>query len=269
MSQDSTMELKTSLREALVKDGSMVKMKAHMRERVLSILRNKTLDEGRPVYSETTETKEVKEKKEERRGYAVVADFLKNRNLDYSLSLLKGEAGMDNESVQLDIPEDALKRVTGGARSGSLLSNIIEDWIKLASSSQTPSVAPPIAQTAPPSPPKSEEGCSEGSVSSSVSYADNQGALSASESQDGFVVSAPGEKDPEEKTPDQGTFIQHQVEEDGRVIQSTIDSDDDMSSYEDDDEDDDDNIQKQTYEDEFSAADDGDDDDDVDDDDAF
>eukprot|EP01059_Diplonema_ambulator_P007788 TRINITY_DN17287_c0_g1_i1.p1 TRINITY_DN17287_c0_g1~~TRINITY_DN17287_c0_g1_i1.p1 ORF type:complete len:152 (+),score=38.13 TRINITY_DN17287_c0_g1_i1:437-892(+) len=149
-----------------------------------------------------------------------------------------------------------MKRVAD--RPGSLLNNIIQDWIELALAEKTD--PPPVTKqttAAPPpkapSPPPSSSSDADdhpaeddySSDASSASYLDQPGTLPPTEAKDRFAGEdnkppSPPEEKPDETISPNGAFQGTHVDDDSAVVHTHDDDDDDeLQSYHDDSDDDD------------------------------
>eukprot|EP01063_Lacrimia_lanifica_P008043 TRINITY_DN1518_c0_g1_i1.p2 TRINITY_DN1518_c0_g1~~TRINITY_DN1518_c0_g1_i1.p2 ORF type:complete len:390 (+),score=145.90 TRINITY_DN1518_c0_g1_i1:64-1233(+) len=140
------LRLKENVKAVLIREGAMGKMRAQMRECVLKVLQ-KT---GRPLYVASDRCKAVREDAEAGRGYELVRDYLAHHDLAYTESVLRGEASMEAADVPpLAIPDAARQRLSG---KGSLLSQILEDWLVLASGAApaAPAATPAAAAAVSP-----------------------------------------------------------------------------------------------------------------------
>ncbi|KAJ9446743.1 hypothetical protein DIPPA_27432 [Diplonema papillatum] len=142
--KSSTEELKQDVKNALLKEGTLGKMRAQMRECVLRVLQKSSFESFGPVYGWTERSKEVCEKSECRRACEIVAEFLATHDLDYTASVMKEEASAgcrasdtgsapDFKGAEENLPKYAQKRLHGkNPNPGtSILVQIVEDWLSI------------------------------------------------------------------------------------------------------------------------------------------
>eukprot|EP00754_Rhynchopus_humris_P029218 Rhum_TRINITY_DN15201_c5_g2::Rhum_TRINITY_DN15201_c5_g2_i1::g.144158::m.144158 len=125
-------ELRRSVKDVLIKDGAMRKMRAQMRDCVLRVLKQKTPGDQKPLYSTTERSRELKDVERVTRAYAITRGFLQHHDLCYSDSVLKGEAGVeDDNSITTNTPELPAKAASRLKGEESMLVEIVEDWLHL------------------------------------------------------------------------------------------------------------------------------------------
>ena len=153
--EDDTYEeadLRRNVKEVLIENGVMAKMRAQMRQCVLQVFQHTGID-GKPLYPATARTAELRTNPEAECGYHLVRNFLRHYDLNHTDSVLKGEANVEDEEASTTtpppmLPATALQRLPG---EDSLLVEIVADWLRLQEANHHP---PSRQEQTLPSPPE-------------------------------------------------------------------------------------------------------------------